>query len=111
RPEIRDVIALLRILRDPSDVVALARAFTRPPAALEPEAGLAWLRAGAEPAALESLRRWPPAAWLAELLELLVVEAQRLDVRDLFFELMEGTRYLESLRTSIDSGEASRATP
>src|SRR4029077_16915117 len=110
RPEIRDVIALLRLLRDPSDVVALARALTRPPAALEPEAALAVLRDRGETAALESLRRWPPAAWLAELLELLVGRAQRLDVRDLFFELMERTRYLESLRTSIDPGEASRAT-
>jgi DNA helicase-2/ATP-dependent DNA helicase PcrA len=59
-PEIKDVIAMLRVLRDPSDAVALAR-----PAA----------------AAQESLlRRLAPAA-------------SELDVRDLFFELMEQSRY------------------
>src|SRR5204862_2606602 len=33
-----------------------------------------------------------------------------LDVRDLFFELMEQTRYLEVLRTGLEASEAARAT-
>ncbi len=41
RPEIKDAIALLRVLRDPNDVVALARAVTRPPISLQPDAALA----------------------------------------------------------------------
>src|SRR5260370_25019106 len=36
RAEIRDVIAMLRVLLDPADLVALARAFTRPPLNLDP---------------------------------------------------------------------------
>ena len=60
RPEIKDVIAMLRAIRDPSDVIALAR---------------------------------PAAAALEPLLETLAPAAQTLDVRDLFFELMERSRY------------------
>src|SRR4029077_17839619 len=43
-PEIKDVSALLRALRDPNDVIALARAVTRPPASLAQEGALAVLR-------------------------------------------------------------------
>ena len=60
RPEIKDVIAMLRVVRDPSDLVALAR---------------------------------PAAAALQGLLERFAVVAKTLDVRDLFFELMEQSRY------------------
>jgi DNA helicase-2/ATP-dependent DNA helicase PcrA len=109
RREIRDVIALLRILRDPSDVIALARAMTRPPANLDPEAALAVLRDRGDEAPLNALLRWPPGSSLAAVLDALVVEARRLDVRDLFFELMERTSYLDSLRAGLDAGEAGRA--
>jgi DNA helicase-2/ATP-dependent DNA helicase PcrA len=37
-------------------------------------------------------------------------EARRLDVRDLFFELMEQTRYLDLLRAGLEASEAERAT-
>ncbi len=60
RPEIRDLIAMLRVMRDPTDQVALARS-----------------AAGA----------------LQPLLERLAAVARQLDVRDLFFELMEQSRY------------------
>ncbi|HUE69047.1 MAG TPA: ATP-dependent DNA helicase [Candidatus Acidoferrum sp.] len=60
RPEVRDVIAMLRVMRDPSDLVALAR---------------------------------PAAAALQPLLERFAGVAKTLDVRDLFFELMEQSRY------------------
>ena len=59
-PEVRDVIAMLRVVRDPSDAIALAR---------------------------------PAAAAQRPLLERLAEVARRLDVRDLFFELMEQSRY------------------
>jgi ATP-dependent DNA helicase UvrD/PcrA len=60
RPEVKDVIAMMRVMRDPSDLVALAR---------------------------------PAAAALRPLLEQLAAVAKSLDVRDLFFELMEQSRY------------------
>ena len=59
-PEVKDVIAMLRVLRDPSDLVALAR---------------------------------PAAAAFQTLLERLSEHAKTLDLRDLFFELMERSRY------------------
>jgi DNA helicase-2/ATP-dependent DNA helicase PcrA len=110
RPEIRDVVALLRILRDPSDVIALARMVTRPPANLDAAMALAVLRDRAGEPPLAALKRWPLASALSELLDALVVEARRLDVRDLFFELMERTRYLGDLTAGLDPAEAVRAT-
>src|SRR5213593_4775468 len=59
-PEVRDVIAMLRVVRDPSDAIALAR---------------------------------PAASAQRPLLERLAEVARRLDVRDVFFELMEQSRY------------------
>jgi len=64
RPEIRDVIALLRVLRDPDDQVAMYRVRHRTPAT---------------------------ALHVSELHAL----AGTADVRDLFFELMNRTRYLD----------------
>jgi DNA helicase-2/ATP-dependent DNA helicase PcrA len=59
-PEVKDVMAMLRVVRDPTDAVALAR---------------------------------PAAGSRAPLLAQLHTQAARLDVRDLFFELMERTGY------------------
>jgi DNA helicase-2/ATP-dependent DNA helicase PcrA len=61
RPEIRDMIAMLRVVREPGDLVALAR---------------------------------PAAAAVKPVLERLAAAAGHLDVRDLFFELMEESGYL-----------------
>jgi DNA helicase II / ATP-dependent DNA helicase PcrA len=58
--EVKDVVAMLRVLRDPSDLVALAR---------------------------------PAAAATSDLLHRLSPAARHLDVRDLFFELMEQSGY------------------
>ncbi|HUY74225.1 MAG TPA: ATP-dependent DNA helicase [Candidatus Dormibacteraeota bacterium] len=110
RPEVKDVVALLRVLRDPADVVALARALARPPANLDQAAVLNVLRDRGPGSALEALRAWPPAATLAGQLERFAAAAHRFDVRDLFFELMETTGYLEVLNASLDAGEAARAT-
>ncbi len=63
RPEVKDVIAMLRVLADPGDAIALAR---------------------------------PAAARLRPLLERLAAAARELDVRDLFFDLMNLSRYLDA---------------
>jgi ATP-dependent DNA helicase UvrD/PcrA len=77
RPEIKDMIALLRVLRDPADLVALERVKTR-----------------------------PAAARVMPLLAGLAAAGRRLDVRDLVFELMEQTRYLDSLVAGLEASEA-----
>jgi len=64
RPEVRDVIAMLRVIRDPGDQIAAFRVMRVP---------------------------GPASELLAELHAL----ASTADVRDLFFELMNRTRYLE----------------
>jgi DNA helicase II / ATP-dependent DNA helicase PcrA len=110
RPEIRDVIALMRVLRDAGDVVAIARAITRPPSNLDPTAALTVLRDRGEKPPLEAIQAWPPAAGFARLLEELAAAALRLDVRDLFFELMNRTRYLEVIGPTLETSEAARVT-
>ena len=110
RPEIRDVIALLRVLRDQGDVVAIARATTRPPLSLDPSQALAVLRDRGERPPLEAIKAWKPAASLAGLLEELAAAATRLDVRDLFFELMNRTSYLEVVGATLEAGEAARVS-
>jgi len=110
RPEIRDVIALLRVLRDPGDVVALARAVTRPPSSLDQAPALTALRDRGDGSPLDVLKAWPLAASFSTLLEELSGDALRLDVRDLFFELMNRTRYLEVIGPTLEKSEAARVT-
>jgi len=109
RPEIKDVIALLRVLRDPNDLVALARAVTRPPLSLAQDVALTVLRDRNEMPPLEALASWDPASTFARLLQALGAQAAVLDVRDLFFELMERTRYLEVLMSRLEASEAARS--
>src|SRR4029077_11898493 len=82
RPEIKDVIALLRVLRNPTDIVAVARAVTRPPASLQQEGALAVLRDRKEATPLEAMMSWAPASTFARLLQGLCAQAVVLDVRD-----------------------------
>jgi DNA helicase-2/ATP-dependent DNA helicase PcrA len=110
RQEVRDVIALLRVLRDPTDVVALARVLTRPPCGLDPAAALTRLRDREGKPPFDALELWAPSAGIASLLRDLSKVAKTLDVRDLFFELMEKSRYLEELGAGLEAGEAARAT-
>src|SRR4029077_572491 len=94
---------------DPTDVVALARALTRPPGLLDATEALTRLRdrTGASP--LEALEAWAPSSRFATTLHALSKAAASLDVRDLFFELMEKTRYLEVLGAGLEASEAARA--
>ena len=110
RAEIRDVIALMRVLRDTGDVVALARAVTRPPSSLDAEAALTVLRDHGDGSPIASLKAWPPAASFASLLDELAEDSLRLDVRDLFFELMNRTRYLDVIGPTLEASEAARVT-
>jgi len=110
RPEIKDVIALLRVLRDPQDEVALARVVTRPPLNLDPGAALAVLRDGGGLSPLAALKGSADSAGLATVLEQLAEAARRLDVRDLFFELMERTRYLQVATAGLDGADATRVS-
>ncbi|MGH7764285.1 MAG: ATP-dependent helicase, partial [Candidatus Dormibacteraceae bacterium] len=110
RPEIKDLVAMLRVLRDPTDIVALARVMTRPPAGLEPGAALNKLRDRGQLSPLDAMKAWAPAAQTAAQLERFAAESHRFDVRDLFFELMETTRYLDVLNSSLAAEDASRAT-
>jgi ATP-dependent DNA helicase UvrD/PcrA len=109
-PEAKDVIALLRVLRDPTDVIALARTLTRPPSNLDPPAALARLRDRNGESPLDVLERWAPAAGIASLLRTLSNQAATLDVRDLFFDLMEKSRYLDVLGAGLEASEAGRAS-
>ncbi len=81
RPEIKDLISMLRVVRVPGDLVALARISGR-----------------------------PAMAAVSSLVESFATAATHLDVRDLFFELMEQTGYLERLRAGLEASEAARAT-
>jgi len=69
------------VVRDPCDLIALSRVTAR-----------------------------PATAALPSVVERFTAAAGQLDVRDLFFELMEQTRYLEVLRTGLEASEAARAT-
>ena len=81
RPEVKDLIAMLRVIRDPQDLVALARIRTRHAAsALEP-----------------LIRRFAAAS-------------AKFDVRDLFFDLMETTQYLDVLTAGLEASESARAS-
>jgi DNA helicase II / ATP-dependent DNA helicase PcrA len=78
RPEIRDVIAMLRVLRDPGDQVAAFRVTTRTPECSD------------------------------ELVAELSTLAGSIDVRDLFFDLMNRTRYLDRRGATMEPSEAAR---
>jgi DNA helicase-2/ATP-dependent DNA helicase PcrA len=78
RPEVRDVMAMLRVVRDPEDQVAGFRVRTRTPECSE--------------------------ALIAELHAL----AQAADVRDLFFELMNRTGYLDRATAALEPSAAAR---
>src|SRR5438270_7642127 len=78
RPEVKDLIAYLKLLSDPDDRVALARLMTRPPLNLGGLDAFVKIAAAAHP--LSTLAAWEPcASWAQTLLELLPL-VQRLGV-------------------------------
>ena len=78
RPEIRDAIAMLRVLHEPGDQIAAFRVRTRTPECSE------------------------------ALVDELSALARSMDVRDLFFELMNRTRYLDRRYASMEASEVAR---
>lgn len=97
RPEVKDVIAYLRLIQDPGDEVALARLLGERAAGLDVELALIRIAAGRRRgmAPLESLAGWAPAAAWVALVQDLIVLKSRLGVDDLVFELLSRTRHLE----------------
>ena len=96
RPEVRDAMAMLRALRDPSDQIATLRVLTRPPYDVDGEEAVRMLR--------DSKARTPHSAVFDEL----GAAAMSMDVRDLFFELMNRTRYLEAATARSEPSAAAR---
>jgi ATP-dependent DNA helicase UvrD/PcrA len=96
-PEVRDVIAMLRVLADPDDLVAIARCLVRPPLAVGLEPALAWLRQrDGDASCLASLASWPPArAWTRVMVQLAALSTG-VGIDELFFELMSRTRLLDA---------------
>ena len=96
RPEVRDLIAYLRLLHDPADLLALARLVARPPLSVDLAAALRHARDGEIPQPpLKGLTQWQPTARWAELvLELAALRATH-GVDELLFELLNRTRYLD----------------
>jgi DNA helicase II / ATP-dependent DNA helicase PcrA len=102
RPEIRDLIAYLKLVHDPADVLALARLVTRPPlrldlaAVLEAARGQGAVEDGPVDPLLR-LQRWGPTSdWAERVLDLIPLKA-RLGVDHLLFEILERTRHLEAI--------------
>lgn len=94
RSEVRDVIAYLRLLHDPADLLALCRLLSRPPLRLDPEEVLGRLRESQQDP-VAALERWQPTRAWARLLRQLFPLAPVCGVQDLLFEVLERTRYLD----------------
>jgi DNA helicase-2/ATP-dependent DNA helicase PcrA len=102
RPEVRDLIAYLRLVHDPGDLAALARMLARPPLRLDLEEAMALIRAAArsedEPVGpLPRLMTWPPTAEWATIVSELSLRATELGVNELLYELMERTGHLDAI--------------
>ncbi|MDQ6898968.1 MAG: ATP-dependent helicase [Candidatus Dormibacteraeota bacterium] len=111
RPEVLDLIAYLRLIHDPTDLLALVRLLSRPPLSLDLVPVLERTRAGAETGEppLVALLGWQPTSdWALELQGLVQLKS-RLGVDDLLFEVLERTRYLQTVPPS-DGPEAQRVS-
>jgi DNA helicase II / ATP-dependent DNA helicase PcrA len=108
QPEVRDVIAYLRLLHDPSDLLALARLLSRPPLSLDLASALEVVRETSPGAPLRALAGWEPcASWAAVVQELTGLKA-RLGVNELLFEVLDRLRFLERVAPP-ESPEGRRA--
>jgi DNA helicase II / ATP-dependent DNA helicase PcrA len=109
RPEVRDLVAYLRLLHDPTDLLALARLLARPPLGLDLAGALDRLRSGDAPQApLRALQEWEPTARWAELVSELSALKATLGVDELLFELLNRTRYLDVLLPRLPDGMEGR---
>ena len=96
-PEVRDVIAYLRLLADPDDEVSLARVLQRPESGCtltEAAEIIADARSSTRPL-LRTVTEHPPLRDWAQRVDALLPLPTRLGVNDLFFALMEATGFLE----------------
>lgn len=108
RPEVRDLVAYLRLLDDPSDLHAMARLVTRPPLGLDLERFLTGQGAGAEGGSLRALAGDPIAAdWATVIGELVILKAE-LGVDELLFELLNRTAYLDHATVLLPGPETER---
>jgi ATP-dependent DNA helicase UvrD/PcrA len=98
RPEVRDVMAMLRVVLDPTDQIATLRVLTRAPYGMDPAAAVRVMR---------DREAKPPHAALFEELS---TQAQTMDVRDLFFELMNRTGYLDAATAGTEPSAAARVS-
>ncbi len=105
-PAVRDVLAMLRVVNDPDDAVALARLLARLGGGVED--GVRFLSAGNGEPALRRLAAWQPAGAWAPILAGLLSEVPELGAADLFFELMSRTGYLE--RPDIEAAAVAAVT-
>jgi len=105
QPEIKDAQASLHAIANPDDSVALARLLTLPRYRVDPVQVVRWQRQAYEERCTlfvvlrtrAPAEEFPAVARLRRDLESLAAAALRLDVQDLFFELMERTQYLDIL--------------
>ena len=112
RPEIRDLVAYLRLLNDQTDLLALARLLSRPPLSLDLEGTLGWLRDGGgelPDAPLRALARNPALRSWVELMVEVSALRTTLGVDDLLFELLNRTGFVDAaLRWAADEVESRR---
>ncbi|MGH7881710.1 MAG: ATP-dependent helicase, partial [Candidatus Dormibacteraceae bacterium] len=98
RPEILDLIAYLRLIRDPQDIYALLRILSRPP--LEVRLNRSHLVASAQSSLeqpLNWLREWEPTTvWALQLLELIQLK-RNLGIPEVLFEVLNRTGHLEAI--------------
>jgi DNA helicase-2/ATP-dependent DNA helicase PcrA len=99
QPEIKDCLAMLRAIDSPDDVVCLMRLLTLPRYPLDPVTAGRWAREARDSGRrfydlLESSTEDGPVR-LCQDLRTFTGMAQRVGVDDLFYEVMEQTRYLD----------------
>ncbi len=105
QPEVKDLHAYLKAIADPDDSVALVRLLTLPRYRVDPFQVIRWQRQATEGGvslfalvqAQALATEFPTVALLLRDLKELAGQALRLDVQDLFFELMDRTQYLDLL--------------
>lgn len=105
QPEVKDIQACLKVIADPDDSVSLARVLTLPHYRVDPVQVIRWQRQAHEArltlfavlTTRASAGEFPQVARLLADLRYLAGQALRQGMEDLFFDLMDQTRYLDLL--------------